>query len=219
MPRAAPRGRFITVEGGEGVGKSVFTVNLTNGIRDFGVTLVTTREPGGTPTADKIRALFAVPAVGDALLMPAEALLVSAARAQHVGRLIEPALARGDWVLSDRFADSTRVYQGALGGLPPDRLEQLIDFSIGPTVPDLTFLLDCDVATARRRLAARGSVATDAIDRYDDQANDFHERLRQAYLALARGAPKRFVVLDASQKPDLVVRTALAQLEDRLGRP
>lgn len=215
------RGRFITVEGGEGVGKSVFTTNLAAAIRARGLTLVTTREPGGTPTANKIRALFATPAPDDPLLMNAEALLVSAARAQHVGRLIAPALARGEWVLCDRFADSMRVYQGVLGGLDETDLEQVTRFAVRGTMPDLTFLLDVDVQTAQSRLSGRGAAGArdpDAIERYDDKARDFHEKLRRAYLKLAEREPQRFVKLDAGEAPEAVARKAFAVLEERFGR-
>lgn len=220
MPDRSPRGRFITVEGGEGVGKSVFTTNLAQALRTKGVTLVTTREPGGTPTANKIRALFATPAPDDPLLMNAEALLVSAARAQHVGRLIAPALVRGDWVLCDRFADSMRVYQGALGGLDSAALDLITGFAVGDTLPDLTFLLDVDVHVALSRLSGRGAAARDpdAIERYDGKAHDFHEKLRQAYLRLADREPNRFVKLDAGAPPDVVASRALAALEERFGR-
>ena len=209
------QGRFITVEGGEGVGKSVFTAGLAAALRARGFTVVTTREPGGTPTADRIRALFAAPPAEDPLLMETEALLVSAARAQHVGRLVRPALTRGDWVLSDRFTDSTRVYQGALGGMAQNALESLIAFSTSGLEPDLSFLLDCDVATARARLAGRGGNQRDPVERYDHAQLAVHERLRDAYLQLASRFPARIIRLDASRPPAALLEEALSLVAQR----
>ncbi len=212
------KANFITVEGGEGVGKSLFTSNLARGLRGLrglALNLVVTREPGGTPTADLIRGLFAKPAPGDPLLMPAESLLVSAARAQHVGRVIRPALDAGQWVLCDRFADSTRVYQGALGGMASGDLEALIRFSTGGLEPDLTFLLDCDVELAQSRLAKRTKTRPDAIERYDQEAKNFHARLREAYLALGIKVGPRLVVLDATVHPDQLAHDALQKVKER----
>lgn len=209
------KAKFITVEGGEGVGKSLFTQNLALGLRGLGLNLVVTREPGGTPTADLIRGLFGKPADGDPLLMNAESLLVSAARAQHVGRLIRPALEHGQWVLSDRFADSTRVYQGTLGGLARSDLEALIMFSTGGLEPDLTFLLDCDVAVAQARLGKRAKPRPDAIERYDHEETAFHARLREAYLSLAKEHSSRVVVIDAAEPPEQMARQALAAVRSR----
>lgn len=209
------KAKFITVEGGEGVGKSLFTSNLAKGLKGLGLNLVVTREPGGTPTADLIRGLFGKPAPGDPLLMPAETLLVSAARAQHVGRLIRPALDQGQWVLCDRFADSMRVYQGALGGMAPGDLEALIRFSTGGLEPDLTFLLDCDVQVAQARLGKRKTARPDAIERYDAEAEQFHARLRDAYLTLAKKLGQRMIVLDAARTPDQMAQDALKAVRDR----
>ena len=214
-------GRFSTVEGGEGVGKSLFTANLAKALAAHPALtrgLVVTREPGGTPTADLIRALFGKPAPGDPLSMTAEALLVSAARAQHVAVLIQPALSAGKWVLCDRFADSTRVYQGVLGGLAAADLEPLIRFSTGGLTPDLTFLLDCDVATAQARLKRREAPRAGAIERYDDESKGFHTRLRDAYLSLQKNEPGRIIVIDAKTAPEAMSAAALAAVEARFGR-
>lgn len=213
----AGAGRFITVEGGEGVGKSLFTQNLARALKARRLELVVTREPGGTPTADLIRGLFGKPSPDDPLLMPAESLLVSAARAQHVGRLIKPSLAQGKWVLCDRFADSTRVYQGTLGGIPQADLETMIAFSTGALDPDLTFLLDCDVDTALGRLGKRAAPRPGAIERYDQEAREFHAKLRDAYLALAKRLAHRMVVIDAARPPEEACAKALAELEARFG--
>jgi len=222
LPPARP-GRFITVEGGEGVGKSHFVAALTRHLEGLGRSVVATREPGGTPTADKIREIFARPVSGDPLRMEAEALLVSAARAQHVGQLILPALREGKYVLCDRFADSTRVYQGKIGAIPRYDLERLIAFSTGGIEPDLTFLLDCDVDISLGRLAARTSARlattgendSSEVGRYDKAKRSFHERLRFSYHELAQEYPDRIVVIDASSKPDVVAARAIAILTER----
>jgi dTMP kinase len=210
-------GRFISIEGGEGVGKSLFTSSLATRLKREGREVVTTREPGGTPVADQIRAVFSAPAGGERLTMEAEALLVSAARAQHVAHVIRPALARGAWVLCDRYADSTRVYQGALGDLGVADVEALIRFSTGGLTPDLTFLLDCDVALARERLARRPGDAAGQVARYDQAQGVFHQRLREAYLELARRGAGRFRVIAADLPADALVAAAVRALEERFG--
>lgn len=210
--------RFVSIEGGEGVGKSLFIQNIAADLTARGVSFVKTREPGGTPAADKIRALFGAPPDNDPFCMMTEALLVSAARAQHVERVIRPALERGHWVLSDRYADSTRVYQGVLGGVTSEALETLIDLSTGSLMPDLTFLLDCDVHIAAARRSYRATDQSDhddAIRRYDDKKIEFHERLRRAYLSLKDRFPDRIVVLDAARAPAEVAAEALAILKQR----
>ena len=226
--RPTSPGAFITVEGGEGVGKSHFVEAISRHFLERGREIVTTREPGGTPTADKIREIFARPASGDPLRMEAEALLVSAARAQHVAQLILPALREGKFVLCDRFADSTRVYQGKIGAIPRYDLERLIAFSTGGLEPDLTFLLDCDVDISLGRLAQRTSerqiekgrsnlseVGPAEVGRYDKAKRSFHERLRFAYHELAQEYPERIVVIDASAKPETVAAKAIAVLLER----
>lgn len=209
------QGRFLSIEGNEGVGKSTLIEGLFGELTTRGVRLIRTREPGGTPAADRIRALFGDPPPGDPLLPDTEALLVSAARAQHVGRLIRPALARGDWVLTDRYHDSMRAYQGVLGGVGGEDLERLIAFSTQGLDPDLTFLLDLDVGVARRRLEARGEAHPDSIKRFDDARRSVHERLRAAFLALQKRFPARIMVLDASKSPDSLISEAVEALAAR----
>ncbi len=213
------RSRFISVEGGEGVGKSTFIRALSERFKREGVPLAVTREPGGTQVADLIRHVFSAPIPGETLAMETEALLVSAARAQHMERLIKPKLALGEWVLSDRFADSTRVYQGVLGGIEEETLESLIRFSTNGVAPDLTFLLDCPVEVSAGRLSGRREKAAshDDIARYDNQNSTFHERLRAAYRGLAQRFPERIVVLDASLAPEVVLEQAWRELEKRFG--
>ena len=209
--------RFISVEGGEGTGKSVFTSGFAKMLRALGTTVVTTREPGGTAVADQIRAVFAAPPPGEALTPTTEALLVSAARSQHLNYLIRPALARGDWVICDRFADSTRVYQGTLGGLPAAELEALIAFSTDGQAPDLTFILDCPVELALSRVKERG-VGVVTVDRYDLATTAVHERMRAGYLQLLAANPERCVRIDAAQRPEQMLSAAKAALEGRFGK-
>jgi dTMP kinase len=215
--------RFISVEGGEGTGKSVFTSGFAKMLRALGTTVVTTREPGGTAVADQIRAIFAAPPPGEALTPTTEALLVSAARSQHLHYLIRPALARGDWVLCDRFADSTRVYQGTFGGVPAAELEALIAFSTGGQAPDLTFILDCPVELALSRVKERGvGHATEpgvgTVDRYDLATAAVHERMRAGYLQLLAANPERCIRIDAAQSPEQMLSAAKAALEGRFGK-
>ncbi len=209
----ADRGKFITIEGGEGVGKSSFLANLSRTLEERGVRFVQTREPGGTPAANKIREIFNHPPENDSLTMDAEAFLVSAARAQHCGKLIRPALEKGEWILSDRFADSTRAYQGVLGGLDKEFLEHLITSSTGGLEPDITFLLDCPVETSIERLGQR----SDAKTRYDNASLENHNKLRQAFLGIAKEHPERFVIIDASKTPQEVADAAIKEMDIRFG--
>jgi len=213
------RGRFISVEGGEGVGKSALIARLCERLRAAGRTVVATREPGGTPGADKIRALFADPVPGDPWDVATETLLVSASRAQHVARLILPTLTRGAWVVTDRYHDSMRAYQGGLLGVERAWLEQLIAGSTRGLDPDLTLLLDVDVKTAQSRIqrSSAESVRADAITRYDDQSAEKHETLRSAFLELAKRWPDRIAVIDASKSPDEVLARVMDVVAERLG--
>lgn len=208
--------RFIALEGGEGVGKSTLMRGLVAWLSQKGITVVQTREPGGTPLADQIRKIFKAPPEGDEITSETEALLVSAARAQHVAKVIKPALSSGHWVLSDRFADSTRVYQGLFGGVALNDLEWLIRFSTGGIEPDITFLLDCDVSLTSRRIDGRGTAMNDDDSvRYDQAGQQVLERLRQGYRKVAGFYPSRFYILDASRSPDKVLQDACAELERR----
>jgi len=218
-------GVFIAVEGGEGSGKSLFVQGLCAWLRRSGQIVVQTREPGGTPAADKIRAIFAAP--GEELVMQTEALLVSAARCQHVERVIRPALARGEWVVSDRFADSTRVYQGAIGGVPQAELERLIAFSTGDLVPDLTILIDCPTDVARARIdgaKSRPGQRTDEVQRYDLASAEFHQRVRDAFLKLAKGRARKsgatppMIVLDGAALPEDILVGGAREISSRWTR-
>jgi dTMP kinase len=189
-------GKFITFEGGEGAGKSTQIHRLAARLKEAGLTVVTTREPGGTPAAEAIRK-FILSGNAVATGPEGEAMLFAAARADHVARVIRPALAAGDWVLCDRFIDSTRVYQGAEGGVAPEILEALEHVAVGGARPDLTIILDIPAAIGLRRVRARQAATGDGPDRFDSDRVGLHERRRQAYLALAARDPSRYAVIDA----------------------
>jgi len=202
------RGRFISIEGGEGTGKSTQLRRLAARLRKRGINVVETREPGGTPGAEIVR--HAVLSGQIAELGPfAEALLLNAARDDHLDEVIRPALERGAWVLCDRFADSTRVYQGTMGGVEADILSALEQTVIRGTWPDLTIVLDLDpaIGLARARSATREEGIIDA-DRFEDAAIEDHRRMRQAFLNLAAAEPDRFAVVSAVGGPD--------EIEERL---
>ncbi len=207
-------GLFLTFEGGEGAGKSTQIARLAARLRGAGRPVVTTREPGGSPKAEDIRAALLA-----GLAKPygpfAEALLFSAARIDHLDTLIRPALARGETVLCDRFSDSTRAYQGAAGGLEPALLASLERVVVGPTRPDLTLILDLDPAMGLARARARAA-ADDAPDRFEAEALEFHARLRAAFLAIAAAEPGRCAVIDAGAPPDAVEAAILAAVAARL---
>lgn len=209
----ARRGRFITFEGGEGAGKSTQIRLLAERLRQAGIDVVLTREPGGSPLAERLReVLLSGRVAGEGPL--AEALLFSAARADHVDRLIRPALAAGRWVLSDRFADSTRVYQGVVGAVPAETVEQLVRLALDGLQPDLTLVLDlpAEVGLARAD-ARRGASVADRFER-DDRA--VHEARRQGFLAIAGAEPERVAVIDADADPETVAARVWAEVERRL---
>jgi dTMP kinase len=189
-------GKFITFEGGEGAGKSTQIRRLAARLTDAGLAVVVTREPGGTPTAEAIRQ-FILTGRAAAMGPEGEAMLFAAARADHVQMVIRPALSRGDWVLSDRFTDSTRVYQGVEGGVAAETLDVLDRVAVGPTRPDLTIILDIPAEIGLRRVRARQAATGEGPDRFDSDKVALHERRRQAYLALAARDPNRYAVIDA----------------------
>jgi dTMP kinase len=186
------RGLFITVEGGEGVGKSTNLAFLESLLREHGVEVVVTREPGGTVLGERIRELLLN--AGDvAVSEMAELLLIFAARAQHIAEVIEPALAAGRWVLCDRFTDATYAYQGGGRGLDVSAVRDLEDLVQGQLRPDVTLLLDVPVATGMARAEGRGE-----LDRIEQESIAFFERVRCSYLELAENSSGRFRVVDAS---------------------
>lgn len=204
-------GRFITLEGGEGAGKTTLLTGLAARLTTAQRAVICTREPGGTAGADEIRALL-VTGGAERWSALTEALLFTAARCDHIERVIRPALGRGDWVICDRFVDSTRAYQSAADGVPEATLDTLAQL-IGAPAPDLTFILDIDprAGLARARSRAQGEA------RYEDRDITYHERVRAAFLEIARLNPHRCRVLDAAAPPEEVLAKALAAIEGAFG--
>lgn len=187
------RGRFITVEGGEGVGKTTNLAYIRSALERAGKTVRITREPGGTPLGEHIRSLLLDPAQ-QGIAPECELLLVFAARAQHLAQVIRPALMAGEWVLCDRFTDATYAYQGGGRGLPKHQIEALERLVQGDLRPDLTLLLDVPVGVGLARAGARS-----ALDRFEQEETAFFERVRAAYLERAAAAPNRYAVIDAGR--------------------
>jgi dTMP kinase len=197
-------GRFITFEGGEGAGKTTQIRRLAERLRETGETVIVTREPGGTPNAEAIRRLL-LSGVARQLGSEGEAVLFASARADHVERVIRPALAAGQWVLCDRFSDSTRVYQADVDATLLDGLERV---AVGDTRPDLTLILDVPAEIGLARAAERMAATGETPDRFEGEALALHETRRQAFLDIARNAPERCVVVDAG-KPEAEVAEAV----------
>lgn len=200
---SAKRGRFITFEGGEGSGKSTQIKRLADSLRAQGVRTVVTREPGGSPGAEIVRHLV-LSGVGKVLGASGEALLFAAARDDHVHNVIHPALKRGEWVLCDRFTDSTRVYQGRLGAADISLIRALERVTIGELTPDLTIILDVPAEEGLARAAKRRGV--EAPDRFEAEGIDFHRKLREAYRQVATEEPARCVLIDAATDVEAVAR-------------
>ena len=197
------RGRFITLEGGEGCGKSTQVVRLKNALEAEGQSVLLVREPGGTWLSEQIRSLIKDQDV-DAPCARAELLLFLAARAQLVRNVIRPALDAGQWVVCDRFSDSTTAYQGYGRGLPLDVVAEANDFACDGLKPDLTLLLDISPETARQRMRSRESATNISADRIECEGAEFHERIRRGFAELARREPTRIVTVDANGTPDEV---------------
>lgn len=204
------RGRFITFEGGEGTGKSTQAARLAARLRAQGHEVVETREPGGSPGAEAVRHVL-LSGAAEPFGPQAEALLFAAARADHVDTRILPALESGRWVVCDRFVDSTRVYQGALGAVPAALLDALEQVAAAAW-PDLTFVLDVPAEIGLARAAGRGAAA----DRFEKQGADYHGQVRAAFLARAAADPRRCVVVDASGDADQVAAEIARLAEARL---
>ena len=205
------QGRFITFEGGEGAGKSTQLKRLVASLEAGGREVVATREPGGSPGAESIRDLV-LKGSADRWSPVTETLLMYAARRDHVERVIRPALARGAWVVCDRFADSTRAYQGAAGGTDPGLIAALETYILEGTRPDLTLIFDLPVAVGLERAHARAG----AEMRFESKGEAFHERLREGFLAIARAEPGRCVIIDARGSLDEVEARVWAAVDDRL---
>lgn len=207
------RGKFITVEGIEGVGKSTNIAVLVDTIEAAGHTVLTTREPGGTPFAEDIRDILMnrsdepVPEI-------AELLLMFAARSFNVNNVIVPALEAGTWVVCDRFTDSSRAYQGGGRGIPMETIDRLADWVHGDTWPDVTILLDAPVEIGMERAGTRS-----APDRIEQERHDFFERVRECFLQIAANEPHRFVVIDTTRSIDDVRADITALAEQILANP
>jgi dTMP kinase len=199
--------RFITIEGGEGAGKSTAQRFIADRLAERGITTVQTREPGGTPLAEAIRqTLLSVD--GEAPVEMTELLLVFAARAQHLAKVIEPALLRGDWVLSDRFTDATYAYQGAARGLSTATILHLEQLVQGGRQPDKVLILDLPPEIGMARARSRGE-----LDRFEREDHDFYERVRAGYLMRAEATPERYSVIDAGQALPQVESALTAEIE------
>lgn len=205
------KGVFITLEGGEGAGKSTLARALQAAFHAAGREVVLTREPGGTPGAEEIRELL-VKGEADRWSAMTEALLFYAARVDHVEKVIRPALKRGAVVISDRFADSTMAYQGAAGGIDIDRLKALHKLALGDFKPDVTLLVDIPPEEGLKRTQNRLGFEV----RFESKALAFHERLRSFFRALADAEPGRFIVLDGMLPPDALAARAIEALELRV---
>ena len=208
----APRGRFITLEGIEGAGKSTQRDSVVACLHGFGLPVLVTREPGGSEIAERVRGLLLDPA-NTGMHADTELLLMFAARVEHVQQRILPALARGDWVVCDRFTDATYAYQGGGRGVPMARIALLEDFVQGPLRPDLTLLYDLPAALGLARARGRS-----APDRFEQEALAFHERVRAAYLARATAEPDRMRCIDAAREPAAVATDTRAALERFVAR-
>ena len=207
----APRGRFITLEGGEGAGKSTLARTLAEQLRARGLEVDVTREPGGTDNAEAIRELLIRGETGR-WSAECETLLLYAARADHVSRRIRPSLERGAWVICDRFSDSTRAYQGAAGGMTPEAIAAIDTAALGRFSPDLTLVLDLDPEAGLERTRTRGEAET----RFERRNIAFHTALRQGFLDIAEAEPGRCAVIDAARDADAVADEAFAIIKARL---
>jgi dTMP kinase len=212
IKRAGGRGRFITFEGGEGSGKSTQIKELAERLERSKVRTLITREPGGSPGAEIIRHLV-LSGMGKLLGAEAETLLFAAARDDHVRTVIKPALAKGIWVLCDRFADSTQVYQGKLGHVAPELLNAMQRVTIGDLKPNLTFILDVPAEVGLQRAAVRRG--SDAPDRFESEDVRFHQELREGYREIAAAEPDRCVLIDATADAETVAANIWAVVRQR----
>jgi len=201
---AVPRGKLITFEGPEGAGKSTQAAMLIAKLEARGISVLYSREPGGTPLGEAIRGILQFNTAGEAPCPESEVLLFEASRAQLVRHVILPALERGTWVVCDRFADSTTAYQGYGRSFPVPLMETLNQFAIGQAVPDMTLLLDVNVSLGLQRCIKRQAGKAVKYDRIESEALSFHEKVRQGYLDLARRNPDRFRIIDAMRHVDAI---------------
>ena len=208
-------GIFITFEGIDGSGKSTQLQMLADYLRSHGIEPVTTREPGGTPLGEKLRQAFLE--TTDSVSPMAELLAFAADRAQHVEFLVKPSIERGLVVISDRFADATYAYQGAGRGFREDQVLQVIDLATGGLKPDLTLFFDIPVSTALQRMASRDH-SLDVKNRMDEETSEFYERVRTAYLKIAKREPNRFVIVDADGPAEEISKQVIANVREVIDR-
>ena len=206
----AAAGRFITLEGGEGTGKSTLIHGLRAALENQGLNVLVTREPGGTPLAEHVRSLALSPPDGLSWSPLAHALLMNTSREDHLTKIIRPALAQGTWILCDRFADSTRAYQ-SIDGVETETLQQIERIVVGDTRPDLTLVLDAAPEALANRRQARG-----VSDVFEARNMDFHKQVRSTFLQIAEAEPDRCAIIDALQSPPAVLACAMALIEERL---
>ena len=207
------RGHFITFEGGEGSGKSTHAAALAQRLKSIGLDVVLTREPGGSTGAEIIRHIL-LSGIAKPLGAETEAILFAAARDDHVQTTILPALNAGQWVICDRFIDSTRVYQGILGNVDQRLIRSLERVTVGSAVPQLTFILDVPAQVGMARAKSRRG--QDAADRFESESIEFHERLHQAYRALAAEEPERCILIDGRAPRDVVAERIWSTVRERL---
>ena len=215
MPLKTKRtGRLVTFEGSEGSGKSTQMSRLAARLEEAGREVVTTREPGGTEIGEQIRNIIVHKSKGDEMSAETELLLFTAARAQVVREVIAPALTRGAIVLSDRYLDSSTVYQGIGRNLAADPVAQINRFAVGNVMPDLTIVIDVPTEVSLARIRQR---ASDLPDRMERENIDFYKKIREGYLVLAQGLPDRFAVFDGTLSPDVLEKKIWATVRERLG--
>lgn len=209
MNEQRPRGRFITLEGIDGAGKSTHVAWIRDQLAARGHRVVATREPGGTPLGERLRELL----LAEPMTHDCEALLMFAARREHLEQVIRPSLRRGDWVLCDRFTDATYAYQGGGHGVGLERIRQLEDWVHGDCIPDRTLLFDVSPEVSRERLAGNARDGR-RLDKFEREAGPFFARVRAAYLARAQAEPRRFRIVDSSKALEEVRARLAAALED-----
>jgi dTMP kinase len=215
MPlKSKPAGKLISFEGSEGSGKSTQISRLAAHLQKTGREVISTREPGGTEIGEQIRNIIVHNSRGDEMCAETELLLFTAARAQVVREVIAPALVRGAVVLSDRFLDSSTVYQGIGRNLAADPVSRINRFAVGNVMPDLTLVIDVPTEIGLARIRQR---ASDLPDRMERENIDFYKKIREGYLLLAQGMPDRVVVIDGTQTPDAIEKKIWALVKDRMG--
>ncbi len=208
------KGKFITFEGPEGAGKSTQAAMLIAKLEAKGIEVIYTREPGGTKLGEAIRGILQYDAAGEDPCPESEVLLFEASRAQLVRQIILPALERGAWVICDRFADSTTAYQGFGRGFSVELMDTINRFAIGEAIPDMTLLLDVNVSLGMQRCAKRQTGKKIKYDRIESEALEFHEKVRQGYLELAKRHPDRFCKIDAMRDAELIAKDVWSCVSD-----